>query len=424
MSLVASSSSAQVPCLHLQPLGARLLNALQYGSAVCHRKGPKKGWPEKVLRVLTVSTSLAANTIIVPLTLIEFVASATLSLMGMLIHQVSDRKSALVERWTVKALSYSFNTIPVLVVAMASFFLRLAPFTIPRYRLIATCTDQLSYLASMVAAQALFSSIFRKPEFILNCLAPSLLIAVRQSIKNFRNAFLADFDSQMLEEIESQAFFQNLEDEDQEFIRHFQISRLGEFQYRSRTLSIVAHYLNQSGLSVHFENEALPIDVHANELKQYRKRLYGWVKAAVNQIKNEHAHYLTDGKDALETFAAEATLPIAHVAQLLELQDDANDCPANFNHSDLFQYRTRKAKIENAKDMFLSLTETQKKRLVKRLIRGQNSPDELSELYKKITELAADLHQGKLTSILTIDTAGRISSQNMFAKAWQEAVGG
>lgn len=121
----------------------------------------------------------------------------------------------------------------------------------------------------------------------------------------------------------------------------------------------------------------------------------------------------------------------------MELEDETK-CPLEFKHKDLKQYNkssdkaSRHASIEKTKQAWKKLSGNDKNLMVERLIKasdfkmGEDSVKDLkawNDLYKDIAELASDIHQGKLMSVLTFNINDQdFSSINFFGKAWQEGV--
>lgn len=419
--------------MHFQPISARILNAIQYTSAFVYQRGPREGMGAEILRFLTVCSSRMGYILTIPVALTEAIASFAFFTLGLTFHAATGKAYAPIENFTAKLLAYSMNSTLAFAAMIATFVLpRINAVLIPRYRTVATGISLGSYLSSAMLAQYIVGKIFQGNDVGCARIVIAGAEGVSSALRGMFDSFVADFNPEFVHYIESTAFYETLNQEDQQFIQSFDIRNLIQEPYRQNIVRIAAQYLNGIGVqTVSGSNNELLINVYADADKTYQEALANFVKTAtVKMIENDWVKYLSDdenieeGKDLLESFDYASTIPLAHIAQLMELEVEIA-CPERFNHRDLAGYSDRKAKIEKAKQLLLQISSDEKMLLIKRLVKGGDPFESkiLNELYLQTAELAGALHQGKLMSVTTFNAeTGDFSSDNLFGRAWSDAL--
>ncbi|MGA8163641.1 MAG: hypothetical protein WB791_01285 [Waddliaceae bacterium] len=437
--------------LHFEPISARAFNAIRYSCAVLHRRGPKSGWEGKALRVLTVSASGIGCILTTLGGLGETAVSSSLFFLAIAFHQITQKKHVLAEKIIAKSLSYSINsgiTVAIAIAALVSSSAR--PVLMPRYRIIATGISRFNYFMSAIMGQFFVGYAYGDEDIgRVRCgiasweAAPDALSRLRNSFVadldiQTRNSFVADLDIQT-RNFQLRQFYEGLPADIREFFLNFDFSRYRrEEQYRNQLhnqLTLIAPQLMQAwGIEVIAEGNEFRLDTYGNEVKPYRDNLIEYVKMATRQmVEHKWAKYLSQeedfekGKELLESFDASATIPLAHIAQFIELQEEDSQCPNLFSHRDLQRYSSRKGKIDEAKELLSGISEDEKNSLIRQLIKGRvphkGAQTQVDKLYLKITELAGDLHQGKLMCLLTFNANSiEFSSEHLFGKAWRDAL--
>jgi hypothetical protein len=92
-----------------------------------------------------------------------------------------------------------------------------------------------------------------------------------------------------------------------------------------------------------------------------------------------------EGREALTSFYPDIYNPLAHYAELLELEAGEISCPEKFDHTQLQEsYSKRHGEIADAKALLASLPTDEKPILVKKLMQGCSFADDMSNEAKAI----------------------------------------
>lgn len=438
--------------LHFTPLSAHIMRGLQLAHVHLTKMAPGEGWQGRTVKIFAKSLVVAGYIVNLPIALIEFLALGVLGVFGGIIHSLSGKSFNFLERFSIKCMSYCFHSFAVFVIECIAFSKigTKHPF-FPKTFTQAAIVKQFSYVGTAALANNLMFQWFRgigspaANERMLQTLregAPTAIVDIVQ-------AFINDYAPVQLNYVDLQQFFDDLPVEQQELLRNFDVTRIREENYLQQYFPIIINFCMQANIipTGEFEgadgaivNNELALNIYSEEEKNYQTHLKDCVKAAYKEMtESKLCKFLSkkedfnEGLEMLEMYDPTATIPLAHLAQVHELDNSALPCPLKFKHKDLEHYNnpSRRERVLKTKEQWLKTAIADQVLMVERLIKGADfkmgdrsvqNQESWDNLYKEIASLASDIHQGKLMSVLTINlTDQNFSSINYFGKAWQEA---
>jgi hypothetical protein len=444
---------------HLRPLSAYIFSAVRFMGTTVHQNTSDTHWHGRAVRWISkafVATGYLLNT---PIALTESCAAFSLGLAGAGFHALTRGNFEFTQRYTLKLLSHSCNSFLVATAQLTMIFNKY----FPEYHTATAFISQALYLGSAALTQftwgLLFDRIGDRPNRIL---APQrmrefLLESAPSALRNILHGLDRDFGlNQQLSTIAQrpnlQPFFQQHPVYQQTW-NNFSIGNLGDATYRQSFIESVQALSNHLHLTRPVEGDQgareVVLNTNINEDTNYQKELQKIVKDAFIEIyqtpelvsclaeesEDEKATASQKGQEAMECFAPHIYIPLAHYAQLKELESQPV-CPTNFSNRNLHQYNTRCQALTQAGSKLKALGADEKNLLIAKLLKGDGinildkkhqldskAASHLQELYLEITKLAGCLHQGDLMAEKTLNIEDfSFSSNNLFQKACQEAL--
>lgn len=449
------NETARESSLHLMPLSSRLMNAVQNGHAYLQKSAPKEGWQGHFVRHFAKGFAFCGYLLNFPIALTEFVALGIIGFVGGMIATTGVESAAL-EKFSIKCLSYSLHSFVVFSIqCIALSKLTQDSIFMPKTFTQAAILSEGAYLGSCAFANYVGALWFKgtKDPSLKTWPLNALREGAPQAIVEVLGAFLRDHAHLSLQMIDLNEFYNQLPENQQTLLRNFNILRITEPGYMQQYYPIIILFLIQANIlaggdgveaiEIEGTNE-IQLNIYSDLEKSYQAYLKDCIKAAYKKmVDKDLVKFLdkdNDSHQALEMLASfdpSAAIPLAHMAELIEIsKGDEPFCPEEFKHESLCAYNnpSRRERIMEAYADWFVMDPSDKELLVERLIKGSDfqldgrevkDQKSFDHLYKEIASLAADLHQGKLMSVLTFDVASQdFSSVNFFGKAWQEALEG
>ncbi|WP_068466802.1 hypothetical protein [Candidatus Protochlamydia phocaeensis] len=444
---------------HLTPVSTYVFSGFRYIAIQLHQNASPTQWHGSALRGISKAVAVAGYCLNMPIALAETAVGLSAATIGIGLHLLTGARSETLQRYTLKSIAYTFNSLGNLLLQL----IFLGKLRFPEYHTHTAILNQANYLLCGLSTQLVGGYIFdqmagRNPvnrglNGEENPLPPSLLRTgyllaqqIPSTLREIITGIDRDFNHHRQYLVESSVLqsFLNAHPEYGELIRSFTFSRLAEADYRQQISRMVTDFFTHQQMlrpadPVATANTEFVISTNQASDDEYRNQLQTFVKNGVKEIyqtpelvsclgENEQA-----GKEALEGFYPEVYLPIAHYAQLKELESDLT-CPNTFGSNDLRSYNERRQKLEEAQRELRALSSEEKDYLIKKLLNSdytseqsfsEESKARIQHLYNAIGSLGGSLHQGKLMSQLTVNigTGNQLfSSQNLFQKAYQDAL--
>ncbi len=438
--------------LHIMPLSSRLMNAVQNTHAFLQKSAPKEGWQGHFVRHFAKGIAFCGYLLNFPVALIEFVALGIIGLAGGIVATTGFENPAL-EKFSIKCLSYSLHSFVVFSIqCIALSKLTNDSIFMPKTFTQAAILSEGAYLGSCAFANYVGALWFKgtKDPSLKTWPLNALREGAPQAIVEVLGAFLRDHSHLSLHMIDLNGFYNQLPEAQQTLLRNFNILRITEPGYMQQYYPIIIHFLIQANIlaggegaqaiEIEGTNE-IELNIYTDLEKSYQAFLKDCIKEAYEKMIEEDFVKFLDkdnhsgqAHEMLATFDPSATIPLAHMAELIEIsKGDEPFCPEEFKHESLSSYNnpSRRERIMEAYADWFVMDPSDKELLIERLIKGSDfelqgrvvkNQSGFDHLYKETASLAADIHQGKLMSVLTFDVATQdFSSVNYFGKAWQEA---
>lgn len=436
--------------LHPKPIGARGFSAISSAGATLYQKASTVHWHGKLIRALAdtaVVVGYGINSLIGAAEIVGVLAGA---IVASTVYFVTGSCSGSLKNYVVKLWSYCLHCIAILAVQVIMLFNRV----FSEHHSLNCILSHSTHLLSVAFVMWYFDNELSDPsprvddgiESQDNDVSP-LISAIYTFIQNgplleLLSALDRDFGEdatpqQFRELLQRQSIVNFLQryPQHEAVIQDLGFENVFQAAYRRRWRDMAADFVHYS-YHPNARGEIPEVHVVNNNSEKdvaYQNVLVGHVKEAVRMIKADDTlvGYLSDtgsaeeGREALDGFWPQIYVPLAHFAQLQELMAKSIACPVKFESSRLQQYNTRHKELVAARTLFQALPEEMKLSLKRRLLQPSAAiPDQLKDLVSKIDSLAGALHQGTLMSVSTIESiTGHSSSQNLFQKAYMDALG-
>lgn len=451
--------------LHVKPISHQICRGITYlGTTLQQSANPNH--PHGQIRIGfakgIVATGYVLNTIIA---LVESIAALTFAALALSLHAATKGRSTLIQKITLKMCAYYINTL--LIATTQIVCLKKGKFS--RHHTLNAAANHAIHATAALAAQFVgfyFDERTGRNPVNDDRIPPAIIRALRVIIEIAPTAFFdistgaaRDFAVHIRNNKNNpsfQVFLRNNPNYEQTLNR-FNFTRLLNDQYRAELFQLLGDYLveigilnNQVSLRVNQIN-AFAVSNNDND-RNYQNSLKDLIKKSCLELhdnpklarmlskEKEEAAAIEDGRDQLTSFLPAPILPLAHYAQLKELQS-AVACPAAFAAKDLQSFNNRHQLIKNARDRLSQLTVDENQILIEMLLKTgsfeikdqkltANRIAFIQSLFNDIGTLAGPLHQGLLLSQKYVNTSfmaqGNINeafgSNKLFNSAWQEAV--
>lgn len=445
---------------HFRPISAHFSNGIRYAATSLNQAASPVLWHGHLLRGISkgiVITGYILNSLIAA---IETVAALAIAIVGTLLNVACRGQIKFIEKYTIKSFAYALNSGMVLGAQIYC----LAKKKFPNSHTVNALLNQGMYLSSAIVCNLVFGGVFdyvarrnHNGEPIPYPLLRALWVlreGATGALRNIMNGLGRDFGNhQQLREV-SQEFLQTFPHADQHYntLRQLSFDRLNDPIYRNQLRNLVQDFLVHSRIGVRPEGQVNVVEPNVVILNavqeqdsQYQTDLQACIKNTFKKIyntdelarcfaeeqgkaeeeKEKAEEEIKEGREALLGFYSHIYVPIAHLAQLTELEAPEIVCPEAFGNLELHQYNDRRGKLEAARKKLNELKGNEKTLLVQKLLKGSSvqAAGAVQELYLDITGLAGSLHQGKLMSQMTLDLQNfNSASNNLFQKAVQDAV--
>lgn len=443
---------------HLRPISSHVFSGVRFIGVAMTQAASTKRWHGRCVKFLAkclVAIGYILNSLI---GLVEAAVTIPIGLIATAIHLLTGAKNEFLQKYTAKCLSYGLNSL--LTVIQQVFFLYRRDF--PEYHTFTKLLSHGTYLASALFVQLTFGRVSDSIANRKHPTCPTMPLAaprmVRLLMENGESALRDIVNAAARDFCFSTRSIPSIRDalernpQYRELFSNFSFRNIQDEQYRARFAAFFIDIMRQASLvriaGVDADVGAPadnPLEVilnnHRPEDVAYQNVIAGHVKDAVAQLYGDEkltAYLNVEGdvkaaKEALENFYAESCIPLAHLAQLGELESE-NACPEAFGNRELHIYNFRHEKLETTRAKLKNLNPSDRELLIEHLIKGgsfnfndrSSSKDSeilIQELFVAISELAGPLHQGKLMSQLTMNVGVlQASSNNLFIKAYKEAM--
>jgi hypothetical protein len=449
------NSTIESPPIHFKPLSSHLLHFTQHLHATLYQLTPENQWIGRGVKILTTSLAVLGYAGSVPIALIESVVSVIFGISGTLYQTLIDRDSNRAQKYTLLFFSYALHSLVNSVLGTATVFNLYGKGTCyPKIHTSTAIIDRSTHIGTAATTHLFVGTFLNTLRGKENDL-PSTN-AYQIAIKATPDAFIhvahsAQRDYTLLNEEPTnlrefiQNYIETCPNEAQKLDESFCFSSFIRGQTLGLLVDGITHYLEthsaieNRSIYHHSQNE-ITLNPYSLKEKRYQELLKTCVKNGVYQMMQmQWARFLSpnndfnEGKELLESFYPGATIPLANIAQLIELRGRIL-CPSLFSHQDLKKYNnpSRNKTLKSLASTLSLLTSRDFELLVEKLIKLsdfrlngrqiQNS-SRFNILYQQICTLAAELHQGKLLTLATIDTESlECGAENFFAKAWGETL--
>lgn len=417
-----------------QPLSSIFISNVQYAHSLIYQDISGNEYLKKGVRFLATSITVLSYGIAIPLAIIEAVASASIALSVILLQSITQHKS--LSRYTAYSITYCLNCVGIAALSIACLGSKnLFEYAYPFYSFIPMVIHTAIRLASIALAQYLSTTISNfiiesddHPEEEANrtlneLLSPALRQVLHCLYHDFNRVMSIPEPDCFIEE-----YIAHLSSEERNNLNHFNIREFLEVPEHHPVTRLIIAYLD----TVPFNQDVIFLNSLTQEIKDYQEHLKESIIIAVCQFYDRGwVDYLENGRDALENFYEEAVVPVAHMAQMMELER-AIHCPATFKVKVFEPYEGRKEKLETAKDLLRSINPNDKKLLIERLIkrtgfdlsgRELKDPESFNDIYCQIGTLAGDYHQGILLNEAIWDhRQASVSVQQNFCSSWKKGL--
>ena len=443
--------------LHAKPLSSRILHKVQHLNIKIAHLPIQKGWKKNSIKILSGSVVAATYLITLQIAVIELTASLALGLLGTLFQLIATKDNDRIEKYSIKTLAYGLHSMCTMSLAFASLItlgLSRNEWSIPKKHVYASMIDGTTYLGSAATAQLFCTYMFNS---IRGAKDNAYILRSNQAIVEGTPIVFSDMAKSIDIDCENVGVENDCDPKNfardylaayppanhRDWITDFDFIDFISGHVLNPLNSLVDQYTNNN----HFidadnilerTNTEVVINPYNDVEKRYHDHLKHCVTEAVRRmIQEEWAKYLDiansmeEGTEILAGFYSEATIPLANIAQFIELEERII-CPREFNQEDLTRYNTRKHRLETEKGILDSLSDGDRDLLIERLIktslfelgaRRYANREAVDHLFNSITDLSGELHQGKLLTLPTINVdTYEGGGENYFGKCWQQAI--
>jgi hypothetical protein len=442
--------------LHFKPLSSRAFTAFQHLYAFSRHINIQTPWQDKCVKALFTGLTITGYLSAIILGLIEGIAFTSLGLIGMAFQALFTKNSDFIEKYSIKLAAYGLNSFTTFTIGILSLSqIKSNEWGLPKLHSTATIIDHSIYMGTAALAQLFCGAVFnairnevsKSPLIRANCV---IIEATPSAFKDIVNSLSMDYSLITPEqpcdpETYANDFINAFPSPERDWLRDFDLQAFLRDQTLGPLFALIEQYTTQhqfiDGEAVVDSNRnEIILNPYSNPEKIYHNHLKECVKEAVHQMSEQGWAKFLDvdnnfeaGMDALKDFDAGVTLPLANIAQYLEITHPIR-CPYRFTHPDLLDYNTpsRLEKLQLLHATLATLSENDQKLLVEKLIKLSDfslhdrsfEREESAELiYRSICDLSGHLHCGKLLTLPTIDLNNlEGGGENYFGNSWREGI--
>jgi hypothetical protein len=447
--------------LHFKPISAHIFAGISFATTSLYQSGSSTTLSGRAVRNLAHLIAASCFLLNSFVAIAEAAGSLALALILSTAHAINGANSQLLQKICVKTWGYSLHSFSILGIQLYYIYQK----TFSGYLTSNSLITHGSHLLSAAGAQLSFGRLFDHIAARAPASQESSSFATLRTIRVFTenghhtlydliSSIQSDFGQlDVLEElrghVQNSSLFSNFIQQHpihQTVLQDLTLHNLGQDDYTARLSAMTSDFLQFSrAANPDGQNEAVLILNTTTQEVSSQQQLKEQIKTAFKELhaSDTLASYLSEtgnsqeGKDALEGFFPHIYIPLAHYAELKELEAEENSCPSQFASNNLRQYNERHEEIAEARALFSKLSTDEKSILVKKLLQGSSFAfkaqgeeaavsievqKQIDELFSKIGKLAGALHQGTLMSQATLNIANlNASSQNLFQQACMEA---
>lgn len=445
--------------LHIKPVSSRVFHGVQHLNISITQLGIEEDWKRKAVCIASKTLTLSTYLLSINIALIEAISAVTFGLLGTMIQLAFTKDNDLIEKYSIKALTYGLNSIATAGIAVGSlggFFSSSIDWGIPNKHVQVSVFEGYSYLGSAAIAQLFSTMMFNSIRKVKDN-SPNIR-STQATIEGIPCVF-AEIARSMNRECEMLGCENDFEPKEfardfisayppssteRDWTKDFDLTEFLEEQVANPIQQLMQQFLHQYRLIENTDEilERRETEIVMNPLSVAEKRYHDHLKTCVKEairhlIQDEWAKYIEEdnnfetGKDKLSYFDAAWTIPLANITQLIELASPLA-CPDTFDHENLTDHNIRKNTLQQLKRILRALSSNDKKLLIERLIktsmfeletRHYDNIDAVNQLYHGINQISADLHQGQLLTLPTINLETlEGGGENYFGRCWGEGV--
>lgn len=454
---IAQQAPANQNLLHFRPISTRLGNIVIYITAELYRVSSPNRWHGTIVRIFAIVFRTIAAFYLLQAAAIETAVTFSIGIIGVILSALT--RSEFLKKYATKALAQginaSYETVSwffLLILFRAALELEFRgnrQFLRP-YHISSTLINHGTYLASAVVATMIANSMWKKPNNHMDETVTHFLKEDFPSLnREYANAYRRDLrvEAEPLDNTNLDTFFER-----NPVLRDL-VNNLS-FRNIIRLRALQLQLFQEIGIIRADAPNAAVFEVNRHERYEvaYQTHLHNLVKPAIIELYDTpelvaclakdkegqtEAQAIESGRDQLSS--SMTFLQIAAYSQFKEL-DSVNDfqCPKAFRSPDLVQFNERPAdRIESryqlltqARTNLRGLTEEEKKRLVKCLLKADSSTladgSVSKQLYRTINTLAAQIHPGKLMARVVYNPNAAamhiVENEDRFLKACQASI--
>ncbi|MBS0655494.1 MAG: hypothetical protein JSR46_06950 [Verrucomicrobia bacterium] len=426
---------------HIEPLSSRIFTGVSYAGTAISRSASETAWHGRVGRVFADVLAGSGYLLNYFVATAEAVGALASGLLLNVLHIATACRFECLQKHTVKAAGYCLNALGILATQIAfvcSGIFNPGNYTVP------CAVRHVLHLLTAVVSQFALGGLFMaisgegKGEYIPLRALRVLIENGQEAISSIVSALQSDFGIPFSDLFtQALASGQVIQQFLQRYPGHQSVMQDASWDNLQNAFTDFVAFSGLNGEAGEFV-----LQTYNPQEKAYQQQLKQYVKTAFSTINGDEtlASYLSEsgsaeeGREALTGFYAEMYCPVAHYAELLELEAAQITCLEQFaNHKLQESHASRYANIAAARELLAALPAEEKPLLIKKLLQvgSFTFPDSVSEeaegrittLFHKIGALAAGLYQGKLMTEEVINIRSmEVSARNLFQQACQEAV--
>ncbi len=441
---------------HVKPVSPRLMQGAQHLFVNMSKIEFDQSWKNKSLKILSKAFLFTSYLLTMQLSVIESLALGIIGMSGTLVQLVISKKNDRIEKYSIKLLACSLHSLTTFAISAASsiyLFKKENDWAAPKQHLVVSQLSSTAYLCTSALAQLyctlMFNSIRGKQDNapLVRCnqaVIEGTPIVFEEIARSMHREYLALGNRNQCNPRDyARNFVAAHPISDRDWVNDFELDAFINGHILRGLSALIDQYaeyhnfIQSDQVLDRDDNEVVLSQFNALE-NRYHDHLKTCVKEAVRLMyENQWAKYLDvandfeDGKDSLECYLPDCTIPLANIAQLIEIEQN-NCCPREFTHENMQRFNNRRQGIAELKPLVEALTPDDKELLVERLIktslfelgnRRYDNQAAINEIYQKISALSGDMHQGPLMTMATVDVETMEGGgHNYFGDSWREGV--
>lgn len=446
--------------LHYHPLSSQIFTGMHTVHIDLCRETAPSAWHGHTIRFFLHTALMAGYAVNTVLAFSEGFLFTAFGLVASIPHLALKSRSATLQKYTICSFGHGLNAFAIgwLQITTLAYYINKQNFV--QYHSIVTIVNEMTYMLSACISEQLFGALFNaraaragiiRNEDVGERGGRVLLGALPHSLMRLLSSFILDFGF-FVQRIRIGSFSQFFDafPQHRDLVTNFSFQQIRDPVIRPRLIQALRDFSNHLGftlpaaqgaanpLEVRLNNNGVNDIAYQNQLKVIIKESFIEIyksdqyPAYLNQKTNK-VEAVQDGKSDMDCFSANIYQPIAHYAQLKEIEKTDIQCPEAFTNRELHQYNARRQKLLKLQQDLRTITADEKNVLIEKLMRMSSfnlsekitAPDsqaKVQTLFVGISELAGPLHQGKLMSELVLNFDNLAATgRNLFQGACQDA---